>query len=130
MSELTIKELAPYLPYKLEMELLDFPLGKHIRTLELDCGHDFHFYLQQNKVKPLLHPLSSLTKEIEHNGERFVPNNHKDFKMFIKEDLEYFISNIKYAPYNMIQQLAEWHIDFQDLIGQGKALNKQDYEQV
>lgn len=68
--KLELKHLAPYLPYGLKMELLDFPLGKHIRTLELDCGHDFNFYLAHNKVRPILRHLSDLTKEIEHNGER------------------------------------------------------------
>lgn len=71
--ELQLKHLAPYLPYQLKVELLNFPIGKNIRTLELDCGHDFHFYLQKNWVRPHLHPLSDLTKEIEVNGEKFVP---------------------------------------------------------
>ena len=30
-------------------------------------------YFKINKIKPILFPLSSLTKEIEHNGEKFVP---------------------------------------------------------
>lgn len=77
MEKLELKHLAGYLPYGLKMELLGFPftqiLGKHYRTLELDCGHDFHFYLQENKVRPILRPLSDLTKEIEVNGEKFIP---------------------------------------------------------
>ena len=71
--KLELKHLAPYLPYGLKMKLLNFPFDGHIRILELDCGHDFHFYLQNNYVRPFLRPLSDLTKEIEVNGERFVP---------------------------------------------------------
>jgi len=28
-----------------------------------------------NQIKPIFHPFSDLTKEIEHNGEKFVPAN-------------------------------------------------------
>ena len=30
------------------------------------------FYVDIDKFKPILHPISDLTKEIEHNGEMFV----------------------------------------------------------
>lgn len=35
-------------------------------------GH-LHNTFEISDVKPILHPLSDLTKEIEHNGEKFVP---------------------------------------------------------
>lgn len=74
MEKLELKHLAAYLPYGLKMEILDFPTGrKHYRKLKLDLGHDFNYYLQQNKVRPILRPLSDITKEIEVNGEKFVP---------------------------------------------------------
>lgn len=61
---LTLEHLAPYLPYKLKLLYVD----RSIREL---------LYLDVSGIipvfKPILRPLSDLTKEIEHNGERFVP---------------------------------------------------------
>lgn len=73
MKTLEIKHLAAYLPYGLKMKLENFPIGDGIRTLELDCGHDFHYYFENGFVKPLLLPLSELLKEIEYKGEKFIP---------------------------------------------------------
>lgn len=80
MERLTIKELVPYLPYKLQwkfegsdevhevmgIDITDF--GVHLFSPYGDYGK-----CRINEGKPLLRPLSSLTKEIEHNGESFVP---------------------------------------------------------
>ena len=72
---------------------------------------------------PILHPLSDLTKPIEHNGEVFVPIK-KIKELFIDgtedvlsqsiEAIEYFIENnffsrIEYLPFVLIKKLIEWH---------------------
>lgn len=133
--KLELKHLAPYLPYGLKMKLLNFPFDGHIRILELDCGHDFHFYLQNNYVRPFLRPLSDLTKEIEVNGERFVPiekleidshsvsfhSNINMIKVFPDDSCEWFYPIDVYE--NIIQKLAEWHFDFQGLIEAGLAID-------
>ena len=79
MKQLTIKELAPYLPYGLkvieestnnisEVDGLFNDNAMHLkRTNRVDY---FHFY---PNIKPILRSLSDLIKEIEHNGEKFVP---------------------------------------------------------
>ena len=78
MKTLTLEHLAPYLPYGLkfidskgtifEMDGLFKDLAIHFKeTNRLDY---FHFCPQ---IKPILRPLSDLAKEIEHNGEKFVP---------------------------------------------------------
>lgn len=68
MERLTIKELAPYLPY-------DLTVMGNIRGIDTECclttwNIESHI---QGQSKPLLRPLYSLTEEIEHNGEKFVP---------------------------------------------------------
>jgi len=73
-NKITLEELAPYLPYGLkcqfstgtifEMGLFNNYRGQGIETRTIDQCLD---------MKPLVHPLSQLTQEIEYNGQRFVP---------------------------------------------------------
>ena len=141
--KLELKHLAPYLPYGLKMKLLNFPFDGHIRILELDCGHDFHFYLQNNYVRPFLRPLSDLTKEIEVNGERFVPIiklnsdclpdfgfNGMDFTFTFEGDMSsdggYSFertTQVASNQYLLFQKLAEWHFDIFGLIEAGLAID-------
>ncbi|HDZ04846.1 hypothetical protein LCGC14_0370840 [marine sediment metagenome] len=67
--KLELKHLAPYLPYGLQGRTNN---GKQLITLKR--GNIGYFQ------SPYLHPLPDLTKEIEHNGERFVPINHEGVK--------------------------------------------------
>lgn len=104
MRELTLEHLAPYLPYGLKMKLLNFPIGDGIRTLELDCGHDFNFYLSNNYVRPILRTLSDLDKEIPWNF------SGKDFGMPIKfSDKGFFRANIL-KPYTF-DNITNGHFD-------------------
>jgi hypothetical protein len=69
--KLEIKHLAPYLPYGVRFigKYKDWEYENHPMIL---CPID----LTANKfeyIKPILSPLSDLTKEIEYNGEKFVP---------------------------------------------------------
>ena len=44
------------------------------KTVQIAASMDEdEFYVDIDKFKPILHPISDLTKEIEHNGEMFVP---------------------------------------------------------
>lgn len=78
METLTIKELATYLPYELKfitnggmvMTMDSITIGCAIHFKETNRMDYFHFFPH---IKPLLHPLSDLTKPITHNGETFVP---------------------------------------------------------
>lgn len=69
--KITINQLKNYLDTELKVSLLNFPLGYHERIFELDCGHDFHYYLSKNKVRPICYRLSDLDKFIPELG--FVP---------------------------------------------------------
>ena len=74
--ELELKHLAPYLPYSLKV--IDDAHFEPTTLFGLDKNSVFtltnviwtFFY---KEIKPILHPLSDLTKEIEHNGEKLVP---------------------------------------------------------
>jgi hypothetical protein len=106
---------------------------------------DYTIYLKYNdgrikdqdisNYKPLLYPLEYLTKEIEVNGEKFMPYDY-----FLNDtENDWFEGNIwmgylfegnidkleiGFIPYYVIQKLAEWHIDFQGLIEAGLAIDK------
>lgn len=75
-----------------------------------------------------LRPLSDLTKEIEHNGEKFVPmeflhnsgiTGGRELAQMLFE-ADYAIWDIKYAT---LQKLIEWKFDIADLISKGEAID-------
>lgn len=101
------------------------------------------------EFKPLLYPLSSLTKEIEHDGERFVPI----YKMFSgcyfppkKRKVYYQVGKLSVRMFEKdsnrllkviyggeasgrnthrdMEKLFEWHFDVFGLIDQGQAIDK------
>ena len=74
--KLELKYLAPYLPYGLKALSIDgfsvSVLGVDFTTNRiLNINGDITFTIPE--IKPLLRPLLDLTKEIEINGEKFVP---------------------------------------------------------
>ena len=84
--KLEIKHLAPYLPYGLKAEMLDYKndyvgrqFDKIIGIYQWSKNNDWCILTDGgskpslSRIKPILRPLSDITKEIEHNGERFVP---------------------------------------------------------
>jgi len=68
METLELKHLAPYLPYKVKSR--DY--SNTIYRLELSIDNYYRF-VGKYADKMVLRPLSYLTKEIEVNGEKFVP---------------------------------------------------------
>lgn len=138
-THLTIKHLAPYLPYELKgnyevsevVPSAKFELrNKELRTDNID------FFL--NYAKPILRPLSCLTKEIEVNGEKFSPYDW--FEQH--EENDYFADNIwiqylfnyekddiiklDLIPYGVMEKLFEWHFDVFGLIEKGLAISYND----
>lgn len=93
------------------------------------------------KYIPILHPLTDLTKEIEHNGEKFVPiewfeigddeNNSNEYdsgnvKLIrsLKSLAENGIVNdVDYLPFGVVQKLIKWHFDITKLIKKGEAID-------
>ena len=88
--------------------------------------------IEYKNVKPILHPLSDLTKEIEYNGEVFIPIDklyHLDMLRcdislfeFINLDIvaDHIYSN-KLLEFALI--LAKWHFDLFNGIESGDAID-------
>ncbi len=127
MKQLTIKELAPYLPYGLQIMNEQ---GTGVQTLNNQSISHIILYNRIHKIKPILRPLD-LTKEIEHNGKRFVPVRYfEDNLGFCKEyhsyifrlkNIEYF--KINYLPLIIIQKILEWHFDIFGLLDKNLAVD-------
>jgi len=72
IDELEIKHLAPYLSFNLNISVCGnervMTLDDEMDSLTISLRDTF-----EGLHKPLLRPLSDLSKEIEHNGETFSP---------------------------------------------------------
>jgi hypothetical protein len=136
--KLELKHLAGYLPYRLKIKT-EYGCDTMMTLNEWSINGDFeqsYCYETEDTTdfKPILRPLSDLTKEIEVNGEKFVPNYilNTRFRASSKDLVPY-----KYDNYNLeldvetkdysqkidlfdgfliVQQLLEWHFDIYGLI--------------
>ena len=134
MKKLTLEHLAPYFPYGLKGIVTDSSNNGSIETIiglqgteiitDFDC-------IEMDIFKPILRPLSDLTKEIEHNGEKFVPiewfeekyytlDLHKQCLRLLEEDGENWINQ---SDYMLVTQLLEWHFDLFGLLEAGLAID-------
>lgn len=121
--KLELKHLAPYLPYDLKF---------------YDKKDDFNFTLEtanlwrviQQKCKPILRPLSDLTKEIQSGGKIWYPTDHwDDHSDGLKLNSELInMAEHNYCdfhlPYFVMEKLFEWHFDVFGLIPKGLAIEK------
>lgn len=82
--------------------------------------------------KPVLHPMSDLTKTIERNGEKFVPLHrlleHSSFNlgtMTNKDIMEFadIYSNVDLITVNDLPLYLEWKFDIAGLIDIGEAID-------
>ena len=123
--------LAMSLPYGLKCKDSDLlepnKIYKYIGT----------FYQVDNEtgyknVKPILHPLTDLTKEIEYNGEVFVPTTklkllyefESDNVCEIRMPIDYvWTTSIIQLPFDLVMQLISWHFDIAGLIDKGEAID-------
>lgn len=142
---LTTVFLAPYLPYGLKGNYLlsdVVPDAKYELRNKLLTTDNFDFFLKY--ATPILRPLSDLTKEIEHKGNKFIPLEILNNMLFTKHskleyyDSEYcegailFTTNI--SGFNLlsmnekIHKLYEWHFDVNKLIEKGLAISIHDVE--
>jgi len=149
MKKLTIEHLAPYLPYGLKFSSIG---GKFAYMGVNGCykdnlssfgngniGRDISFQSLIRDFKPILRPLSDLTKEIEYNGT-FTPKdelfhiwceycNADSMKSDnqLSFDVAYWIPReplkIKWWPKWMTDKLFEWHFDIFNLIPDGLAID-------
>jgi len=152
-SKLTLQVLSAYLPYNIQAHILDWKsdyVGNEFDRIigvrqwhkdgvtwcaETDGGAKPAF----DRIKLLLRPLSDLTTEIEHNGERFVPIEWFEIGDDENKSPEYDCGNIKlidllesmakhnfcqsdFLPHGVVQKLLEWNFDIFGLLDSGDAL--------
>ena len=143
--ELELKHVAPYVIYKPEFILEDEFGRTSVFTMNGFCSKGSGEYMAKsfiidevgnelylNYVKLLLRPLSYLTKEIEVNGEKFVPmreiyifigGGYSSYKAFMSNCYPDFMTPLIGLSYNIIQKLYEWHFDISGLIEKGLAID-------
>ncbi len=119
MKKLELKHLSPYLPYELYGVIFytetDFEKTKLCINDGLNNEADIaSWILGTYQVKPILRPLSDLTKEIEVNGEKFVP--YKKIKEIYPFDTFSSSSNPAQWSLRVVEKLLEWHFDVFGLI--------------
>lgn len=143
MKKLELKHIAPYLPYGLKFkaegkvwEMTDLSTIDQyaiwagsawckksltstpaINATSSALGRGFVI----KDIKPILRPLSDLTKEIEHNGEMFIPCEQFSYDMECMLRLGDVDTGCQ--PYSLIQKLIEWHFDIFGLIDKDLAID-------
>ena len=150
--ELEIKHLAPYLPYGLKIKIRSHKPIMHAHFDGLIWGISISDVLKStHNSKAILRPLSDLTKEIEVNGEKFVPierlfeleypanKGGKYHSYYYFKETNYTICSHYGSIYDMrvytnselifkqkywiAQKLFEWHFDVFGLIEAGLAID-------
>lgn len=133
--KLELKHLVPYLPYGLKLYWND---DKSITGIgfesETDYSNVYELYPlatinfiinrepQDLGFKLLLRPLSDLTKQIEHNGEKFVPTE-QILTIFGVTFLELQVLEPRELPYEVVRWMHEHHFDTEGLIEAGLAID-------
>lgn len=140
MEKLELKHLAGYLPYVLKIMRPDNMTILEIVGLQ---GSLFIFseggygQIGNSGNKPILRPLSDLTKEIEVNGEKFVPMDRLFGSAYRIQGFEHYVNIFNggfeltitkgnktvYADFYIYQKLYEWHFDIYGLIEKGLAID-------
>lgn len=142
-KEEQLKIYTAYLPYALKLQHM-YEKAKHegetvlrswVKPLEpLDLGCLFPYRKDSFDWKPILYDLSYLTKEIEHEGETFVPTerlmNYASNFGVNRGVFEHMLSSILEGntlitelPYYLIVKLLEWHLNVFQL-PEGEYINK------
>ena len=122
-----LKDVLPYYLHKVKVKIVldgqsELPWDEdNIQDLE---GLMLDYYpIEVKEIKPILYPLSMLTKPITHEGETFKPS-HSLWDSYWDET-NYTIPNGRYGTFNFedIAALIEWRFDVFGLIEQGKAID-------
>jgi hypothetical protein len=152
MNQLTIAHLSPYLPHGLQM-IFQSKVGRIVALEGLTHTKGFAatvstsggtMWLNSSGFKPLLRPLSNLTKEINHRGDKFAPvdrmyaiassETERSFvnvllhlKRYESDDIDKTHKDIfSRAPYSMHCYACEHHFDVFGLIPAGLAISIHD----
>ncbi len=156
--KLEVKDLVGYLPYNLKcktdigiLELSSIQINNRFKYWF--CENNFNneilskynctgrgFYSTQ--IKPILFPVTDLTKEITFNNKNFVPLDilwelcdvtaEVDFIEALSDDHRSIKEKLMFAPLTIVQKLLEWKFDIYGLIDAGLAIdiNKLDNKNI
>ena len=122
--------LCLYLPYDLNR----ITNGGQTEPMTIITLNDWELgYLE---IKPILRPLSDLTKEIEIDGKKFVPFDqvfdeldrelcdvHYDVCDALTSGLHDIKTHIKLIPFDMMEYFLAWHFDVLGWIESGDAID-------
>lgn len=117
-EKLELKHVIPYV----DKALYGLFFGEKDIVTEIDVEHNIISSLNHGNVlikdfKPGLRPLSDLTKEIEHNGKKFIPIKRIEELTGIND--EYFgwetEAITKWLTYDAMVLLFEWYFNVFDL---------------
>lgn len=144
MNKLELKHIAPYLPYGLKAEILDFQsnyVGKQYDNIigvhQWDKSGTLWSILTEggakpslDRIKPILRPLSDLTELMPNNETSYVSylwygiiSTNSD--SFSKDEFyeNCSLGSIEFLPIMVLNKLLEWHFDIYGLIEQGLAID-------
>lgn len=122
MKTLELKDICGYLPYGLKFlsdyfstphEIVSIDLTDNTADFSNNCGYTNK---SLGEVKPILRPMSDLTKEITHRGEKFVP-------LLALDKLNCFPISDTDKALRYYDKLNEWMFDYRGLISAGLAID-------
>lgn len=146
MGKIPIEKLSPYLPFKLKVKTIGLFEGDPVFIMTTDTAKTndapIQWVLDEDNIKPILHPLSDLPKVMSKLRDLFFKTSElKDgsasltetlvyedgFKIKI-EDYHYRGDSVhvyyKYiSDFEIYQKLLEWHFDIYGLIPEGLAID-------
>lgn len=127
MKTLELKDICGYLPYGLMQKHYNDVCSFTIATQSC-MGKDVFHEMPIRFGKPILRPMSDLTKEITHRGEKFVPldvfNDRGHFIEFDAAGLLYTVGGCMDSDWLMVfDKFHEWMFDYRGLISAGLAID-------
>ncbi len=134
MKTLELKDICGYLPYGLKYQWTNM---KSVRLISMTDEVDYSSqhslstaweWMVHRQARPILRPMSDLTKEITHKGEKFVPldvlNNRGHFIEFDAAGLLYTVGGCMDSDWLMVfDKFHEWMLDYRGLISAGLAID-------
>lgn len=116
MKTLELKDICGYLPYGLR--IMRSPTNVPVVAELLDIRKDFTILGAGHidTYRAVLRPMSDLTKEITHKGEKFVP-------ILALDKLNCFPISDTDKALRYYDKLNEWMFDYRGLISAGLAID-------
>jgi len=131
MEKLTLEHLSGYLSYGLKVKMNT--TGNIYKVSGFRKSDDSFKYLfftnsdcYSDECKPILHPLSDLTKEITHNGETLIFYNFYMSKNDLSNINNCIILNqnlLDYITATLYNNLLKYHFDIHGLIDKNLAID-------